>query len=404
MIRKVKLSFILLISLLFLAGCWDKRELTDIAFVAAIGFDKGEDNQYIGTFQIVNPGNVAGGLQGGSASEAANVTVYQITGKNTVEISRRASEEISRTLFYSHANLVVVGEELAKEEGFGVFLDGLDRDDRFRDTAKVIIARNTTASELMQITTPIDKIPANKVTKTLEYSGQLWGAQWPINIRELLNALTSAGKEPIIPSFSVHGHKEVGKSVDNLKNTEPATVLRASGLGIFNNGKLIGWLDGERARGVAWVMNKIRTSNIAVDWQEQKDVISFQVVREKTKVALEYVEDQITAKINIQMQGDLGEVNVPINIKDRQIRNQIERETEKAVESMVRSTIEEVQSYKSDIFGFGEKVYQSHPDAWKKMKKNWDEQYFPDMKVEIEVDATITGTGLRSNPFKYKRH
>lgn len=404
MTHKVTLSFILILSLCLLAGCWDKKELTDIAFVAAIGIDKGEDGQYVGTFQIVNPSNVAGGLQGGSGQEGSTVTVYQVTGKNMVDVSRRAANEISRGLFYSHANLVVVGEELAKEQGIDAILDGLDRDDRFRDTSKVVIARGTTASELMQITTPIDKIPANKVIKTLQFSEQQWGEQWPVKIRDILNALTSIGKEPIIPSFSIYGNGEAAKSVDSLQKMNPEAIIRTNGLGIFKDGKLLGWLHDEQARGTAWVMDKIHSSNITIDWEGEMEAISFQVVREKTKVTFEFDGDQPVAKLDIQTHGDLGEVNVPINLKDRHVRNQIEKKVEKEIDHMIHSTITEVQTYQADIFGFGEKVYQSHPKKWRQMKEDWQDRYFPEMKVEVKVDAMISGTGLRSNSFKYIEH
>ncbi|MBO0993902.1 Ger(x)C family spore germination protein [Bacillus sp. SD088] len=404
MTHNVKLYLILILSLCLLTGCWDKKELTDIAFVAAMGIDKGENGQYVGTFQIINPSNVAGGLQGGSGQDGATVTVYRIPGENMVDVSRRAANEISRVLFYSHANLVVIGEELAKEEGIDGILDGLDRDDRFRDTSKVVIARGATASELMQITTPIDKIPANKVIKTLRFSEQQWGEQWPVKIRDILNALTSTGKEPIIPSFSIYGDRDAAKSIESLQRTSPDAIIRTNGLGIFKDGKLMGWLHDEQARGTAWIMNKIRSTNIAIDWEEEMEAISFQVVREKTKVKFEFDGNQIIAKLDIQTQGDLGEVNVPINLKDRRIRNQIEKKVEKEIEHMIRSTITEVQSYQADIFGFGEKIYHSHPKKWRQIEEDWQDQYFPEMKVEVGVDAMISGTGLRSNSFKYIEH
>lgn len=53
-----------------LSGCWSNNELTDLAFVMAVGFDKGEDGKLVGTFQIVNPGNVAGEWREGQWGKA----------------------------------------------------------------------------------------------------------------------------------------------------------------------------------------------------------------------------------------------------------------------------------------------------------------------------------------------
>lgn len=62
--RSVKIVLLLAATVL-LQGCWDKRELTDLLLITAVGIDKGKDTEYELSFQIVNPINVTGALQGG---------------------------------------------------------------------------------------------------------------------------------------------------------------------------------------------------------------------------------------------------------------------------------------------------------------------------------------------------
>ncbi|MEH7215319.1 Ger(x)C family spore germination protein, partial [Priestia megaterium] len=83
---------LLMMSMTFLlTSCWSKKELTDLAIVAAMGVDKTKDGRYHLTLQIINPGNVAGGLQGGGGALSPPVTIYSASGDNLVEASRRAS-------------------------------------------------------------------------------------------------------------------------------------------------------------------------------------------------------------------------------------------------------------------------------------------------------------------------
>ncbi|MFS0614131.1 Ger(x)C family spore germination protein [Bacillus subtilis] len=403
MIRKMMVLSALLFAVILLSGCWDKKELTDIAFVAAFGVDKGENGGYIGTFQIINPGNVAGGLQGGSGQNYATVTVYEVYGNNLTEVSRRAANEISRVLFYSHANLVVIGEELAKEEGVAGFMDAFDRDDRFRDTAKVVIAKDTSANNLLKITTPIDKIPANKIIKTLQFSKQQWGEQWPVSIRELINVLVADGKEAILPSFRYSGSVQDGQSVKNLESMAPNAVLSADDMAIFKNDKLIGFFHEKEALGAAWIMNHIDESTIGINWGEKKEAISFQIIKEKTKVAVRMQDGKPSVTIDITTKGELGEVGVPINIEDRQIREKITKKVENKIKQMVHSPIERTKELQTDVFGFGEKLYKEHPEAWKKIKNDWNDQYYPELDVNVTVNASITRTGLRTNPFTFEQ-
>ncbi|WP_238482590.1 Ger(x)C family spore germination protein [Lederbergia galactosidilytica] len=399
----MRIFLTLLVPIVLLSGCWDKRELTDIAFVAAIGVDKAEDGGFIGTFQIINPGNVAGGLQGGSGQDSSTVTVYEIYGDNLTEVSRQAASEISRVLFYSHANLVVIGEELAKEKGIASFLDALDRDDRFRDTARVVIAKDTSANNLLKVSSPIDKIPANKITKTLEFSEQQWGEQWPVNIRELLNALSADGREAIIPSFKYFGSVEEGERMENLQSTAPETVLKADSIAVFKKDKLIGYLHGEEAMGMAWIMSNIHETTIGIDWEEEKKPISFQVISEKTKVKVAMKNGKPTVFINIVARGELGEVNIPVNIEDYHVRKEIAEKAMRRIKEIVQSTITKSKEYQTDIFGIGEKLYQNDPDSWKKLKEDWNEEHYPELEAVVKVDVSISRTGLRKNPFTYEK-
>lgn len=63
MVRKCLLVVLMLLSAIVLPGCWDKRELTDLAIISAIGIDRTNDSNYVLHLQIINPGNVVGGLR-----------------------------------------------------------------------------------------------------------------------------------------------------------------------------------------------------------------------------------------------------------------------------------------------------------------------------------------------------
>ncbi len=184
---QIKRYLFLIFVLLFMCiiyGCWSKRELTDLAFIIAVGIDK-RDGKYMSTFQIVNPGNVAGATQRGGGSAGLPVALYTSTGDTLVEASRKASKQISRIPYYSHTNLVVIGEELAKE-GIQQIFDAVERNPQFRPAANIIIARKQTAKQLLSVLTPIDKIPANQIIKTLQFTKGLLGENVDTRIREII--------------------------------------------------------------------------------------------------------------------------------------------------------------------------------------------------------------------------
>lgn len=391
---------LMLTGMVLIPGCWSQKELNDLAIIAAFGIDKNEEGRYVGTYQIVNPGNVAGGLQGGgNGQQSPPVTVYASTGNNLVEVSRRASSRVSRRLYYAHTNLLVISDKLAKKEGITTILDALDRDPEFRKTATVVIAHNTKAADIVKTLTPIDKIPANKVIKTLKFTEKRWGEYVNISVREVMKSLASPGEEPIISGFHLNGNVKQGEKLDNIQETSPGAALRASGLAIFKEGKLIDWFQGETARGVIWGLDRIQATDVNINWEGKKEAIAYQVVRQKTKVSANIKKGKPKILIHVRAEGDIGEVRVPVNLMDPHVILKIEKALKKEIKKEINEAVQRAQKNKSDIFGFGEALYRSDPKAWKKMKHDWNDDYFPKLEVNVAVDAFIRRTGLRSNPY-----
>jgi len=78
--RKGAFLLLLMTMMVLLTSCWSKKELTDLAIVAALGVDKTKDGRYHITLQIINPGNVAGGMQGGGGSQSPPIPSIRLQG------------------------------------------------------------------------------------------------------------------------------------------------------------------------------------------------------------------------------------------------------------------------------------------------------------------------------------
>lgn len=394
-----RLFFIFLLGTVLLSGCWSKKELTDLALVAGLGIEKNEEGKYVGTIQVVNPGNVAEGQQGGGSGQGPPVSVYSATGDNIIEASRELSTKVSRRLYYAHTNLVVIDEQLAREEGITKILDAMDRDPEFRVTTTVIIAHGVKAGDIMKALTPIDKIPSSKIIKTLKFTEESWGEHLNVNIKEIINALTSSGKEPLITGFHLVGDHDEAKKMESIQQTAPAAIIQTNGLAVFKEGKLIGWIHGEAAKGSVWILDRIKRTNVTINWKEEKGAISYQVMRQKTNISARMQDGQPIITVEVRAEGDIGEVIVPIDLTDPHVFLEIEKGAEEEIKKEIEQAVQEAKEYKSDVFGFGEAVRRLDPDAWETLKAEWDDRHFPELQVEVKVDAFVRRSGLRNKSF-----
>ena len=106
---KIK-KLILLISILLLTGCYDRKELNKIAIVTATEINK-IDDEYIISAQIVNPQ---------SPDKTTNIEspffMYTGTGKSIQEAYRQIKLSSSRYLYPDHLRVLIINENLAKED------------------------------------------------------------------------------------------------------------------------------------------------------------------------------------------------------------------------------------------------------------------------------------------------
>ncbi|MCM3768968.1 Ger(x)C family spore germination protein [Priestia aryabhattai] len=398
--RKGLFLLLMMTMTVLLSSCWSKKELTDLAIVSAIGIDKTKDGRYHLTLQIINPGNVAGGMQGGGGgTQSPPVTIYSASGDNIVEASRRASSKISRRLYYAHANLIVIGEKLARENGLNPLIDAMDRDPEFRNTATMVIANHSTAADFVKTLTPVDKIPANKVLKTLEFTQREWGENIKLTLQEVIKKLRSPGEQTIVGGFRVVGNHKQAQMLENLQESAPEATLRASGIAVLKQGKLVDWLYGEKARGTIWILDKIQGTDINIDWGGEKEAIAYQTVRQKTQISAQVKNGQPYISVHARVEGDIAEIEVPVDITNPKVITKIEQLLRTEIEKELKKAIEHAQKNKADIFGFGEVVHRSRPNQWKKIKSEWSDVYFPKLKVDITVEAYVRRAGLRNKSF-----
>jgi spore germination protein KC len=402
-IERLRFFLIFIVSTLLLSGCWSKKELTDLAIVAALGIDKNEEGRYVGTLQIINPGNVAGGMQGGGGTQGPPVSIVTGTGDSIVELSRMTSRKLSRRLYYAHTNLVVISEDLAKEESISNILDPLERDAEFRNTANIVIAQGSKASDIVKVLTAIDKIPSNKIIKTLKFTEKTWGANISVTMQDAIKILVSPGKELVVSGFRVSGDVNKGKKMESTQQTEPSSLLYAGSLAIFKNGKLTQWIDGETARGSVFLLDKLNASAIGVKWDGKDEAILYELIRQKTKVIAKMEKGKPRVSIEVQAEGNIGEARVPIDLINPDVLLKIEKEIEKEIKKEISMAVKQAQKNKSDIFGFGDALHRTNPKEWEKMASNWHDVYFPEVKIDIVVDAFIRRSGLRNNPHQINR-
>ncbi|GIM28218.1 spore germination protein KC [Clostridium polyendosporum] len=387
----IVLAFILSLSS---TGCWGRKSLKDLKPIFAFGIDKKED-KYLLTSQIINASEIAAKTGGYTTP----ITVYSAEGRSISEAFRKLTIKVPNQMYFGHLRILVFGEEVARD-GLHEVLDYFMRDRESRNNYYLLVAQGCEASEVLKTLTPLDKIPANKISSALQMTQKFWSPGVTIKKVELLNTISAEGKEPVLTGVLLQGKKDIGMTKKNVESSEVPAAIQIGTVAVFKNDKLIGWLNEEQSSVINGILGKIKNT-IRITYYEDIALVSLEVKKFSSKIRV--VNDGGKPKIivNEKIEADIAEVNERIEIKDPAIIKKIEQFMEDDVRQRIERAITEVkQKFNSDIFGFGNEILKQHPKLWREVRSTWNEQGFSKVPVEVKVKIKIVDTGTILNPIK----
>ncbi len=386
-----KPAFILLclIITLNLSGCWSNQELAQRAIITGVGLDKAADNKMELTLQLVSPSSFSDEY---STSESKS-TSYTIstTGITVFDAVRQQLSSIGRKPFYSHVQIIVIGEELAKE-GLNDILDFFQRDAEPRLTTRILIAKGTTAKEILNAKSKLEMIPAVHLRSIMEYNHDSNPAIRDIMLIDLLELSAAVGKAPVIAGIDI-----VNKTKDLY-----ISDMRINHSGAFKNGKLVGWLNTEETIGLSYVENKAKNVIIQIPNPSSPDkYIAIEQLSSTARNDIKYENNAFKGTIHVNAIGAVGEIQGNAEFSKPDFIEKLNIATEAKIKEQIQSTIEIAQeNFQSDILGFGELAKRKHNKAWKESQADWDE-IFGEMPIEVNVRFEIRRTGNISTPTKF---
>jgi len=166
----------LLLSLSFslaLTGCWDKREINELAFVQGVIIDKDANNIKL-ILHILKPSVLAqskggGRMGGGGGGESSKP--YLIMSEEGPTLSKALSKfnnSLSRELFIQQNDIFFISEKLARS-GLNEILDALTRQNEFRRTSYLMVLKGK-PEDIMQAPAGLEQIPYKEVLGAIKRS------------------------------------------------------------------------------------------------------------------------------------------------------------------------------------------------------------------------------------------
>lgn len=375
--KLIPMTALILSISIFMTGCWNNRPLKTIGISAALGFDKSDksDKKFEFSIQIVKPSALA------TEQKQTNEKAFVFGDLSAITMHGAARNlftvNLDRDVYIQHVQLIVIGEDLARE-GIADALDFWERDHEQNINSRIIVAKGLKASKVLQAESEVQKIPSVHILNSLKKKITTSEA-YEITLYDALTKMKTPGEELILGSIQF----ALGTGNTSLQNMD----LR--GAAAFKGDKMVGWLDKNDAKALQIIENKTEGAVFEVpNPYEEGKFINYEIMKSKAKCEVKIEDNKPSFHIKITVYGGPSEIHgnrTPVNSSSI---NKMEQATSEVIKKLLKKTLNKAQhELKSDIFGFGHKIYQYNPKYWETIKDDWDTIY-ESMPISVEVNVS----------------
>ncbi|MBM7564886.1 Ger(x)C family spore germination protein [Paenibacillus sacheonensis] len=362
---------------LLLTGCWDRREVNDLAVVSAIGLDTDPNSRGIvisaQIFVPTPPSSTIGGAQGGGQMNS-NVVVAA-PGMDIADASQKLQEKLSRQLFWGHTKIIVFGEKLARR-GINDMIDYLGRHPGPRERALVFVSEGKAAEKLGL--------------------GPLIESSSSENLREM--AILRTGLHVTLLKLERESSRKEAIALPLVKSFETIGKVQTSvfpqGSAILKKGKMVGRIDDSETRGLMWATNAIRNGTLTIHLDKPGEMVSVSLYQCKSELIPSIRGDEWGIRIRASAEGNVVENISSLDMMDEKTILMLEKKFEAAIRKRIQSVLNPLQKqWKADAAGFGQAFHRKYPKPYEQAAADWDERY-AQVRVSYDVHLLISRSGF----------
>lgn len=350
----MKKILIIILTLLLCTGCFDYKEINDLAIINAIGVDY-ENDEYVITLEILNDQ---------IDKDSSKITSYTKVGhgKNLTSAIENAADKLSKQLMFNHIKLMILSKSIIEEKLENI-IDLFLRNTYFRENFYVISATKNKPETLLNHTTNEAPIASTAITDTLE------------SIRYSSNTNVLKKFDEIVEEVITYGIDTCFSNI-TLKDNE----FIVDGMSIFNNYSYKSNLSNEYVK----IYNLLTDNFDRPTYTINYDNLSFTTAINNGKINAEIKSGTINVTGNLM--GRIIDNDPKYNIRDPKNLERIDNDFTNLLNKKIPEFIKVLQDNNSDILGITRNYY--------KKTRTKDKDYWLKLDIKSNIKFNINKKGL----------
>lgn len=380
-LTNLKIIILVLTLIPLMTGCYNYQELNNLSIVTGTSIEK-ENDKYKITIQVVNPKK----NDDARSSNQPTFITYSQVGNTLQEAYRNIVLTSSRRIYGSHINILIISEDIA-EKDIRETIDFIFRNPEIRKEFYVLLSK--TPSKLLELNTPITNISSSNIKDTLTADAIHLAASKQVTYNQMMNMYLNPNLEIVLPTIEIIGEDTKGDDIDNLKNTDPKTDYKLTGLAVFKENKILTTLKDKESIMYNIITNNVNNTILKYECEKDK-YIANKISEISTSTEIEPKTNKL--KLKIKGTATISEVHCNYDLTNPKTIKEIEKKLNKQVTKDTNNIIKKFQNLNTDIFGFKDMYYKNYYKEFNKIKDKYDET-FKNMELDITSNVKIIAKG-----------
>lgn len=418
--RKIVLLVFLVMLALSFSSCYDAGEIDSLLHVVTIGVDRGISDKWRLSLQFSPMQESEGGGQGSGSSDSegsqGGYTTVTIDAPSFFTGINMLNTSLPRKLTFTHAQIIVFSEEMAKSGLIGEYIAPIKRFVEIRDSAHVFVVKGK-SEEFLKENQPFIGNMLSKSFESFIDESENTGFFPQITLEEFYTGIKSSCVQPIAPLAAINDletFKKEGEPYGTKFNSGGNYIagglprsgenkIELFGTALFDKDTMVGEFNGDETRYMLMARGEYKRGFFTIEDPKEPEVIIPLDVTAMKKPGVKITFDNARPVVNLKvyLDADILAIQSGINYEKAELMTLLEKKFQQIVKKGLERTIQKGQGLNTDVFKFGEYAKRKFLTIDELENYNWN-SHFKDAEIRVKVKVTIrrTGTKIGNSPMK----
>ncbi|GIO29491.1 MULTISPECIES: Ger(x)C family spore germination protein [Paenibacillus] len=357
-----------------LAGCWNSKDIQNMAYVTTLGIDY-EDGKFKSYAQVLNFANVAK-AEGIQIGKAVPVWVGTGEGKTLTESMTTLYSTSQMRVFWGHMKSVILSENVMKHG----LLEIYDMLNRYREIRYNIWIYGT-GEPMSDVLTQKSILNLSPLETIMDSPLQIYSERSFI-LPEYGFKTIAQIKEP--SGLAMIPRLEIDRT-SWFEDVDKRPMFRINGAYFFQNKEYRGHLSEDDLKGTRWIQRKLVRSPMNIP-HTGRPVATLILVRPHLYVKPVIENNKARYNIRVSLNAYIDELATDTPPK------KMEEMASEAIKNEIKVSFKKGLEKKADVFLLDEKLYRKHPKKWHQFHRNssfiLDEDSIKSIEVRVAIDSS----------------